>query len=63
MKKSKQAYYEKYFERNWNNIKNTWKKTKSLISQKTVPTSAPTMLSLDNGYTIDNQSLLYCKYL
>ena len=23
MKKSKQAYYEKYFERNWNNIKNT----------------------------------------
>ena len=24
MKKSKQAYYDKYFERNWNNIKNTW---------------------------------------
>ena len=23
MKKSKQAYYDKYFERNWNNIKNT----------------------------------------
>ena len=22
-KKSKQAYYDKYFERNWNNIKNT----------------------------------------
>ena len=35
MKKSKQAYYEKQFERNWNNIKNTWKRTKSLIfSQK-----------------------------
>ena len=25
MKKSKQAYYDKYFEKNWNNIKNTWK--------------------------------------
>ena len=24
MKKSKQVYYDKYFERNWNNIKNTW---------------------------------------
>ena len=23
MKKSKQVYYDKYFERNWNNIKNT----------------------------------------
>ena len=25
MKKSKLAYYDKYFERNWNNIKNKWK--------------------------------------
>ena len=25
MKKSKQAYYEKSFETNWSNIKNTWK--------------------------------------
>ena len=25
MKKSKQACYDRYFERNWNNIKNTWK--------------------------------------
>ena len=25
MKKSKQAYYDKYFERNWNSIKHTWK--------------------------------------
>ena len=36
MKKSKQVYYDKYFERNWNNIKNTWKGIKSLISLKTV---------------------------
>ena len=25
MKKSKQTHYDKYFETNWNNIKNTWK--------------------------------------
>ena len=34
MKKSKQAYYNKYFETNWNNIKNTWKGIKSLIYLK-----------------------------
>ena len=54
MKKSKQAYYDKYFERNWNNIKNTWKGIKSLISLKTVAASVPTILSLDNGDTITN---------
>ena len=52
MKKSKQAYYDKYFERNWNNIKNTWKGIKSLISLKTVASHVPTVLSLDNGDTI-----------
>ena len=36
MKKSKQAYYNKYFETNWNNIKNTWKGIKFLIFQKTI---------------------------
>ena len=55
MKKSKQAYYDKYFERNWNNIKNTWKGIKSLISLKTVAFSVPTVLSLDNGGTITNR--------
>ena len=38
MKKSKQAYY-KYFEKNWTNIKNTWKGIKSLISLKTKASS------------------------
>ena len=54
MKKSKQAYYEKYFERNWNNIKNTWKRIKSLINLKTAISRVPTVLSLDNGDTITN---------
>ena len=52
MKKSKQAYYDKDFEKNWNNIKNTWKGIKSLISLRTVASNVPTTLSLDNGDTV-----------
>ena len=52
MKKSNQAYYNKYFEKNWNNIKNKWKGIKSLISLKTVASSAPAVLFRDNGNTI-----------
>ena len=37
-----------------NNIKNTWKGTKSLISLKTVASHVPTVMSLDNGDTITN---------
>ena len=36
----------------WNNIKNTWKGIKSLISLKTVVSSVPAVLPLDNGDTI-----------
>ena len=45
MKKGKQAYYDKYFETNWNNIKNTWKGIKYLVSLKTEASSVPTLLS------------------
>ena len=54
MKKSKQAYYDKYFEKNWNNFKNTWKGIKSLISLKAVASNVPALLSLDNGDTVTN---------
>ena len=54
IKKNKQAYYGKYFERNWNNIMNTRKGIKSLISLKTVTSNVPTVLSFDNGKTITN---------
>ena len=54
MKKSKQAYYDRYFEKKWNNINNTWKGIKSLFSLKTVAPSISTVLSLDNGDTIAN---------
>ena len=53
MKKSKQAY-DKYFERKWSNVKNTWKGIKFHIYLKTVASSVPTVLSLDNGDTITN---------
>ena len=54
MKKSKQAYYDKHFERNWNNFKNTWKGIKSVISLKTVGSNVLTVFSLDNGKTTTN---------
>ena len=54
MKKSKQAYYDSYFEKKWKSIKNTWKGINSLISLKTVASSIPTVFSLDNGDTITN---------
>ena len=54
MKKSQQASHDKYFEKNWNNIENTWKGIKSLISVKTKASSAPFVLSYENGDTITN---------
>ena len=54
MKKSKQAYYNKYFEKNWNNIKNIWKRIKSLISLKAVASSVPAVLTHHNGNTVTN---------
>ena len=54
MKKSKEAYYDKYFEKKWNNIKNTSKGIKFLISLKTKASSVPTVLSRENGDTITN---------
>ena len=54
MKKSKQAYHDKYFEKKWNDIKNTWKRIRSLISLKTKTSSVPTILFRENGDTITN---------
>ena len=57
MKKSKQAYYGEYFEKPWNNIKNTWKGTKFLISLKSVVSIIPAVLSLDNATSSPEQIL------
>ena len=53
-RKKKRAYCDRYFEKNWKNINNTWKRIKSLISLKTVASSIPTILTLDNGDAITN---------
>ena len=42
----------------WNNIKNTWKGIKSLISLKTKASSVPTAVSLKNGDIITNPMIL-----
>ena len=54
IKKSKQAYYDRYFEQTWKTIKNTLKGIKSLTTLKTIASSIPTVLSLGNGDTITN---------
>ena len=41
MKQSKQNYYTKYFENNWNNIKNAWKEIKTIISIKNTTATVP----------------------
>ena len=41
LKESKQIYYTKYFESNWNNIRNTWKGIKTIISIKNITTTIP----------------------
>ena len=32
IKQSKQIYYTKYFENNWNNFNNTWKRIKTNLN-------------------------------
>ena len=54
MKKSKPAYYNKYFETNRKNAKSIWKEIKPLISLKTVASGIPPVLFLDNGDIITN---------
>ena len=49
MKKTKQAYYDRFFENNWKNIKNIWRGAKSLISLKTVASSIPTVRISDSN--------------
>ena len=54
IKRSIRAYFDKYFEANRDNIKNTWKGIKSLIALKSVAFNLPTVLSLDNSDIITN---------
>ena len=53
MKQSKQIYYTKYFENNWNNIRNTWKEIKTIISIKKITISVPHSIEFINRTIID----------
>ena len=54
LKKSKTNYYNQYFEANMNNIKNTWKGIKSILTIKNTSSDFPKCLS-SNGSTFTNQ--------
>ena len=54
LKKSKSNYYNQYFRANMNNIKNTWKGIKSIITIKNLSSDIPKSLSY-NGLTITNK--------
>ena len=53
MKASKQIYYTKYFESNWNNIKNTWKGVKIIISIKNIRTTILHSIEFSNRTITD----------
>ena len=53
LKRSKANYYNHYFDINWNNIKNTWKGIKSILSVKPNPSDIPKIFNA-NDITITN---------
>ena len=53
MKESKQIYYTKYFESNWNNIRNTWNEIKTIISIKNITTTTPHSIEFNNRTITD----------
>ena len=51
MNESKKICYTRYFESNWNNIKNTWKGIKTIISiENTTTTYSAAMSNVFNNY-------------
>ena len=49
LKRSKTNYYNHYFDINWNNIKNTWKEIKSILSIKPNPSDIPKILNKNDS--------------
>ena len=48
IKQSKHKYFNKYFEDNWNNMKNTWKGIKNIITLNNLSSDAPRTLSVND---------------
>ena len=53
LKRSRTNYYNHYFDINWNNIKNTWREIKAILSIKLNPSDIPKILHT-NDSTISN---------
>ena len=53
LKRSKTNYYNHYFDINWNNIKNTRKGIKSILSIKPNPSDIPKTLNTNHGTIIN----------
>ena len=51
MKESKKSYFTNYFQKNLNELKSTWKRTKNLIPLKELPNVAPSNI-FDNGRSL-----------
>ena len=57
MKQSKQIYCTKFFENNWNNIKNTWKGIKTVISIKNITATVPHSIEFNNKIITDHTAM------
>ena len=57
MKESKQIYYTKYLESNWNNIRNTWRGIKAIISIKHITTTIPHSIEFKKRTIPDPKSI------
>ena len=53
LKESKQIYYTKYFESDWNNIRNSWKGIKIIILIKNITTAIPHSIEFNNRTITD----------
>ena len=68
MKQSKQFHYTKIFENNLNNIKNTWKRIKTIISIKNITTTVPHSIEFNNRTVTDPAAISnvfhnYCTFI
>ena len=57
LKESKQIFYTKYFESNWSNIRNTWKRIKTITSIKNITTVIPHSTEFNNRTIIDSTAM------
>ena len=67
IKQSKHNYFNKYFEDNWNNMKNTWKGIKNIITLNNLSFDVPRTFSVNvtitNPCDIANTSLTIISLL